>query len=604
MSIPPTSKSSSLLSNEQSDRSSTNTLSLFENSIFNNAHNAFEVHLDKGSVQQSILDRCLMSGFQIVQNRRRELSQVAPTLQLLLKFGAQLINGALLENENTPYHLICQSSGDHHELLNLMLLSSGRVLFDTEDCINRTALVYAIQNGNINCVKSLLKNGANVNHYIDSSRNCLPFTSSPLVIAMAKLDFNSEHLAIMQADIFDLLLAYGAYVNLPCDILTPPPILRALYFGNVECMKKLIQRGARLGMTPYGGNYVWAKLVRQGNVEVLKCVIEHGINKDSTDTKGKSMLRLVIESGDEEAVRYLLDLGVTLPIHQPKAELKPCKKCGTNRLYLERHYKQTWRDPCMVVVNRNALDVFKMLEKHGPHSYNSFYFLREAIDSPDVIEYLLNKYTYPLDIEYTTNYDNVFLYQSCYRTILMDACYSKNVDVVKMLLDHGADPNKRMCEKKCFSVINIAIRRGNVKMVAHLIRSGLDINSRSYHYVHGYVLPFEAAVLDSRFNAAKMFLVSGGSCGLYSLNTNHDFKADTKPDPQKIIKTWKVDSNNVNPLEQQCRRVILNHLSPQAHKKIQKLPLPHLILKYLSIPELDDMINVDLIYSTLLSIGV
>ena len=82
--------------------------------------------------------------FLIVQKQERELSQVAPTLLLLLEFGAQWINNALLENEKTPYHLICQSSGDHHELLDLMLLSYGRALLDTEDCSNRTALVYVI----------------------------------------------------------------------------------------------------------------------------------------------------------------------------------------------------------------------------------------------------------------------------------------------------------------------------------------------------------------------------------------------------------------------------------------------------------------------------
>ena len=56
MSIEPTSESSSLLSNEQSDGSSINTLSLSENSILMNKHDAFEVHLDKDPVEQNMLD--------------------------------------------------------------------------------------------------------------------------------------------------------------------------------------------------------------------------------------------------------------------------------------------------------------------------------------------------------------------------------------------------------------------------------------------------------------------------------------------------------------------------------------------------------------------
>ena len=593
MSIKPTSESNGLQSTELSDGSSTNTRSLFEESIFKDAHDAFEVHLDKNPVEQNMLDRCLMSGLQIVRKLQRELSQAAPTLQLLLKFGAKWTNDALLENGRTPYHLICQSYGDHHELLDLMLLSSGQALIDTEDQSNCTALIYAIRNANINCVRSLLKSEANVNHNNDSPINC------PLVEAMTKLELESEDSVIIKADIFDLLLASGADVNKPCQMSTPPPVLRALYWGNFKCVKKLIQRGARLGRTPYRDNYVWVEMVRRGNVEVLKDIIEHGIDKDSTDTDGISMLHMVVESDDAEAVRYLLDLGVTLPTYRQEAELKPCKKCRTNRLHLKRDCVRSNRDPCMAAIFRNSLDVFQMLENHEAQSFNSFNVIIEAIiHSPKVIKYLLNRYTYPLDIEYTTKDEKIGIcYQSCYRTLLVEACYSNNADVTKMLLDHGADPNKRMCEQKCFSAINIAIRYGNVKMVAHLIRSGLDINSRSYHYLHGYVLPFEAAVLDGKLKAAKMLLASSSSNWVYSLNSNHEFKASTKINLKNLLKKWNVDSNNnVNPLEQQCRSVILNHLSPQAHKKIQKLPLPHLIIKYLSIPELDDMMNANLNY--------
>ena len=589
MSIKPTSESSSLLSNELSDESSTNTLSLFEDSIFNDAHDTFKVHLDKDPVEQNMLDRCLMSGLHIVQKQERKLSQVAPTFQLLLKFGAQWINNALLENKMTPYHLICQSIDDQHELLDLMLLSSGRALIDTEDCRNCTALVYAIQNANINCVRSLLKNGANVNRYSSNSTSWYLPIKSPIVEALSKWDFVSKGSDIIQADIFELLLASGADVNKPYDKHSPPPVLCALDCGNIEFVKKLIQRGARLGGTAYGRNYVWAEIVRKGNVKVLQIVIEHGIDKDSTDTDGKSMLRLVIESDDIEAVRYLLDLGVTLPTYQPEAELKPCERCGTNRLYLDRDEEQVVQDPCVAAISTRNISIIQLLEKHGAQSFQSFNVFREAMCSPDVTEYLLNKYTYPLNIVYIIKGAGIGPYN--YRTILMEACHANRFNVTKMLLDHGADPNKKMCEKVCFSVINIAIHNCNVKIVAHLIRSGLDVNSSSYHWLHGYVLPFEAAVLDGNLRATKMLLVSGGSCGVYSLNSNHKFKASVTSNIKNLMKNWNVGSNNVNPLRQQCRRVILKDLSPQAHKKIKRLPLPKSIIKYLSIPELDDIVD-------------
>ena len=457
MSIKPTSESSSLLSNELSDGSSTNTLSLFEDSIFNDAHDTFKVHLDKDSVEQNMLDRCLMSGLHIVQKQERKLSQVAPTFQLLLKFGAQWINNAMLENKMTPYHLICQSIDDHHELLDLMLLSSGRALIDTEDSRNCTALVYAIQNANINCVRSLIKNGANVNRYSGNSTSWYLSIKSPIVEALSKWDFVSKGSDIIQADIFELLLASGADVNKPYDKHSPPPVLCALDCGNIEFVKKLIQRGARLGGTAYGRNYVWAEIVRKGNVEVLQIVIEHGIDKDSTDTDGKSMLQLVIESGDVEAVRYLLDLGVTLPTYQPEAELKPCERCGNDRLYLE---EQVIQDPCVAAISTRNVNIIQLLEKHGAQGFQSFNVFREAMCSPEVAEYLLNNYTYPLNIVYNIKGAGIICPYN-YRTILMEACHANRFNVTKMLLDHGADPNKKICEKKCFSVINIAISYDN-----------------------------------------------------------------------------------------------------------------------------------------------
>ena len=63
------------------------------------------------------------------------------------------------------------------------------------------------------------------------------------------------------------------------------------------------------------------------------------------------------------------------------------------------------------------------------------------------------------------------------------------------------------------------------------------------------------------------------------------------PELKTIMKEWNVYMNNVLPLQQKCRIVILNHLSPQADNKITRLSLPPLLIKYLSIPELDDIIE-------------
>ena len=66
---------------------------------------------------------------------------------------------------------------------------------------------------------------------------------------------------------------------------------------------------------------------------------------------------------------------------------------------------------------------------------------------------------------------------------------------------------------------------------------------------------------------------------------------NTGREMQEILMKWNVHKNNVLPLKQRCRMVILNHLCPQGYKKITELPLPRQLIKYLSIPELDDSVE-------------
>ena len=53
----------------------------------------------------------------------------------------------------------------------------------------------------------------------------------------------------------------------------------------------------------------------------------------------------------------------------------------------------------------------------------------------------------------------------------------------------------------------------------------------------------------------------------------------------------EMQENNVTPLKQRCRSVILSHLSPRADIKIGKFPLHERIIKFLSISGIDDIVN-------------
>ena len=89
--------------------------------LFDTDHKELTKHLKNHHVQQSVLDGYLLSGFQMVQKKDRELRQIAHALKLLIEFGAKWKDGVLLEDQMTPHHLICQSNCDNAELLDLII---------------------------------------------------------------------------------------------------------------------------------------------------------------------------------------------------------------------------------------------------------------------------------------------------------------------------------------------------------------------------------------------------------------------------------------------------------------------------------------------------
>ena len=579
MSTEATSDSSSTQPDEQMIGDNTNTLALLEACVLNADHDALQEHLKNSKTEQSILDRCLMLGLEIVQREEQEMERVAPALQLLGQFGAKWNPDSLLAFAMTPYHLICLSAGDHHELLDLLLQSSEQTLLHAKDCQNYTALMYAVKNANINCLRSLITHGAEVN-----TKNS---KEQPLCLAIEGSQDHSKHSPIIMTEIFDLLLDSGADVD--------KAMLSVLCCGRIECMKKLIMIGANL----YDQDgCVWRLSAQYGRVDLLKCLLDRGIDKDITDEDGTSLLWYVTHGGNVDAIRYLLDQGVKIPTDMNVSEAchELCKHCGMNMLVLD-DYEQHTQDPCTEAVRKDMLEVVQLFEKYGSKNlkYYSVFRLAVICGSVKVIEYLHRKYRHPLNINYNISDRR----SDCkHWTLLTEACSCESIKGVEYLLEHGACLNKGNKVDRCSSALIVAIQSAHVEIIALLIYNGVDINFRSYDYENRYVLPFEAAVLhDCEYRLAgdictvEMLLVSGCSYGVYGLAEDHQFKAKNNHDETKnLMMKWNVQENNVKPLLQQCRRMILKRLSPRASKMIEKLPLPPGLIKYLRIPELDDIV--------------
>ena len=534
-------------------------------------------------VQKSDFDRCLLHGLQIVQRKEKWLSDVAPALTMRLQSGAKWSSDVLLDDQKTPYHIICESPGDHHELLELMIKSSQHPVIDAQDLHKKTAVMCAVENSNINCLKCLIANGADVsigNKRYSTLKAGEIISLSPIMKAMWLLRSASKYSSVIISDMFDLLLDVAVDQNKDHVRSCTDDIQHALLTGNVNCIKRLINVGAPLNVTACANLYVWALIAGLGNVELLKCMFDRGIDKDSIDQNGVSVLEHVLDSGNIEAVRYLLELGVAIPTYAPRVREKQCKQCKENKLIIKDCHKQEDRDPCMRAICEDELELVKLLDEYGSESCKSFIALRCAVilGHEDVVSYLLNNYTYPLNIEYITKDFSKKTF-----TLLTEPGPWRTDKIIKLLLDHGADPDKQICSKRSASAMMTAIVDGNLKIIAQYIRSGVNINVRSYDHFRK-VFPFEASVVRGNYKVAEMLLISGSCRGVFS-----SFKANPNSRLGKLLKEWNGYDNKVTPLRLRCRSAILNYLSPRADMKIEKLPLPPCLIKFLIIPELDNI---------------
>ena len=468
-------------------RRTNNTQTFLEICDLDSDHKALEEHLVNNPVQQSDLDRCLLFGLRMVQQIRKSLYHVEPTLTILLQSGANWNSDALLDEQETPYHIICESPGDHHELLDLMIKSSQRTIIDTQDSDRCTALTYAVRHANINCLKCLIANGADVNigdnRYQYFTPGAPPQESCPIITVMSMLyyRYNYQYKSLSE-NIFNLLLDKSpieSYMKL---------IKLAVNCGIVYCIKKLIEKGTRLDKLDYDHCYVWPTIAQMGNVSLLNCMLDHGLDKDSTDQKGFSVLWYVVFSGNIEAVRYLLDREVIIPTCTEDILKIQCERCNEVMLVIDddKWNKDNSPDPCVIAIRHNNIEIVKLLDEHGSQSCKSFSVLRFAVRCRrlDLVSYLLNKYTYPLNMEYTNMESGQRSHQQGY-TLLTDLYRvwltgSELLQITKLLLDHGADPVKPMCSATSANAIMTAIRYGNLAVIAQYVRSGVVINFRSY----------------------------------------------------------------------------------------------------------------------------
>ena len=536
-----------------------------------------EEYLESNYVPRNILNVCLLEGLRslIRRNRENHTQHIAQSLELFLELGATWHPNPSFENWMKPYlnvvtpahmlryrkmsyHMISKLPGDHHELLDLMIEPVGQALLQRRGSRFNKAIVNAVRFKNIGCVRTLLMNGA---HPFPCFQSFFEISN----IVTGKIP-PKPHL-IIRSDILNDLVSSEIDVNEQYSCEKVSPLMYAAATGSIESVRTLIQKKARFDLTDINGNTVWKWAVFSGNVDVFKCLSERNSSYDED-----IVLFEAVSYDHKELVRYLL--------HKDNTVRK-----------LKQDAKQNL-DLCMKAVSNGSLSMVQLLDEKGFDSFQTFGVLKQAVirsgpDRPsimDVLEYLLCKYSYPLN--------HLYMYHNRSTTLLTEAFERRSSCVVEVLLKHGADPNIHVnnCHNNGYTAIHYSIacrHRYTADLVACLIRNGANLSIRSYD-----MLPFEAAVLNHNHCAAEMLLLSGCPCGVYSTPSKLVDAYDTRSKMGNLMNSWGVRENRVKSLRIMCRTAILNHFSRRtADQKLVDLPLPSCLIRFLGIPELDDIID-------------
>ena len=553
-------------------------------------HEMLEEYLKTFNVPQNILDFCLLEGLESLRRSKcKNIPYTARSLKLFLKFGAMWEPSTLLETwmipylnfaskkkskryRHMPYNTICNMPGDYQELLELVIKAVGPAWPHKKKYRFNTAIVYAVMLNNIDCVRTLLMNGARASPCFESYFKWLPNYGF-------KKTQHKSHSRIIRSDILNVLVSGRINVNQQYSFDELSPLMYAAATGSTESIRTLMQKKAKFDLTDCNGNTVWKWATLSGRVDVLDCLSEHGSSYEE-----ETVLYWALRKERIEIVHYILNKESTL--RNLKQGVEHGKQGEVNLMLSD---VVEYHDPCIIAVTKGLLSVVQRMEEIGYDTFQTFGALIQAVlnapyrqGSMDVLEYLLCKYNYPLNHQY---HDGA-------KTLLTVACQS--ACAAESLLKHGADPNMKNCYNNGYTAIHWSITcKNTASLVACFIRSGADPNMSSYDELHGNVLPFEAAVLYHNHCAAEMLLLSGCSCGFFNTQTNlEDWNDMTPPEMRNLMNSWNVRQNRVKSLKVMSRTTILKHLSPTtAGQKLGKLPLPDSVIRYLGIPELDDVID-------------
>ena len=388
-------------------------------------------------------------------------------------------------------------SNNKYEIMKY-LVEKMHVDINKLDNDEKTPLHYAIECGNLQFVKFLCDNGANLNYVDRNHQNYLHISVKSFSIAIIQYFVEIQH--------FD--------VNVE-DINHRTPLYYALINGNLPFVEYLFEHGTRINnnhenilQIAIKNNYreIIQYLVEtqhfdtnvededkitpamysiiKGDLYLFNYLSQHGANINFSKDQYYDIFYLAIINGTYETVQYLIDekhININKPFKKPtKGFISLYNKTKETNYYNNTEISYYNNTPLIIASRKGFIMIVELLSENGANlyytskdSYNCLHWA-SLCGHTEIVKYLVGVHN--MDVNKLT---------SKKESALLIAAMKGHFGIVEYLCDHGA--NLELLNKNRESALYIASRNGNLEIVKCLCDHGANVNrtySKGFNCLH------------------------------------------------------------------------------------------------------------------------
>ncbi|MEM9569659.1 MAG: ankyrin repeat domain-containing protein, partial [Bacteroidota bacterium] len=300
------------------------------------------------------------------------------------------------------------------------LYNNYNINIDSRNESNYTALLLSAKEGQLDCVKFLVQQGAD----IDTTDK---WSSTALLLSAQQ-----GHIDCVQ-----YLLQQGADINTKAKDGGTALLLSAKE-GHIDCVKYLLQQGADINTKANDGGTALLWSAYRGHIDCVKYLLQQGADINAKNEKGDTAALVSIYKGQLDCLKYLLQQG---------ADINTRARDGDTALLLSAQRGQV--DCLTFLVQQEGADI------HARDRYEYTALIWSAQEGYiDCVKYLLQQ---GADINTRDKWGS---------TALLRSAGKGHIDCVKYLVQQGANVTFKGQENK--TALEWAVAKGQEDVVNYL----------------------------------------------------------------------------------------------------------------------------------------